>query len=106
MSQWDGTMPHNSQETVVVPREPTEEMLNAAAVLLSRNALPKNWPGLHKIYRAMIAAAPASPDPLLEEAVGHIKRLCDWIEYETGGELPYEEGEEDADAFLAKLGRA
>lgn len=68
-------MSQQAKEAVVVPREPTEEMLNAAAVLLSRNALPKNWPGLHKLYRAMIAAAPASPDPLLEEAVG---LLMEW----------------------------
>lgn len=91
-------MSQQSQETVVVPREPTEEMLNAAAVLLSRNALPKNWPGLHKLYRAMIAAAPASPDPLLEEAVGLLRdvRHCT-----QGPSL-----DARISAFLAKLGRA
>lgn len=37
----------------------------------------------------------------LAEAVGHVKRLSDWIEHEVGAELPYAEGEEDARTFLS-----
>lgn len=49
-------------------------------------------------------SAPVSPDSdLLKEAVGHITRLCDWIEHEVGAELPYVEGEQDARAFLSKV---
>lgn len=83
MSQWDGTMQQDSQETVVVPREPVawrvrrktddpeEWQLRPAGAALDFGN-PDRWE-----IQPLYAAAPASPDPLLEEAVGNDRFYID-----------------------------
>lgn len=100
MSQWDGTMPHNSQETVVVPREPTEAMLWRG--FDARGAMT-DLRHVHLVYRAMISAAPASPDPLpphCQRCGGEIHGWCcqscpSEFREDDSGNLIFDEGSPD-----------
>lgn len=118
-------MTQSPEPVVVVPREPTEAMIAAGSQAASQCG---GWIGdgrLVRAYRAMISAAPASPDPLLEEAVG-LADLADDFERRAdachslikpdleprdrmrlhGKEAAYRHAMMLTRAFLAKLGRA
>lgn len=102
-----GAATQSPEPVVVVPREPTEAMIAAGSQAASQCG---GWIGdgrLVRAYRAMISAAPVSPDSdLLKEAVGLLRSFDDEWNSGLGWAVRMDDLGCEVRAFLAKLGRA
>lgn len=85
----------------LVPVEPTEAMLWRGFDVKGAMTGLRH---IHLIYRAMIAAAPVSPDSdLLKEAVGLLKRFDAEWNSGSGWAIRMDDLSEEARAFLSKV---
>ena len=89
---------------VLVPREPTQEMLDAGGFYFIRHAGPVGTlkAGLARdTYRRMIAAAPTPPKPT-DEVAGVVKRLRGLAEQIRIDDLPAMPGIEEQSGAMAE----
>jgi hypothetical protein len=86
----------------LVPVEPTKEMLDAAMnARVHLNVLPHGWSAA---YRAMLAAAPASPAVGEEELAELLREFCEWQERGNDDDCEYLNGDgwDDLDRLVVR----